>query len=264
MNLRRYHWILFGLWASTSAQAAWEPRYHWVGATAYIDPHYVSHQGDMVQFVELVDYVTPKISRQGESYKSLIVVTQFNCKLRRSREVVYQFRGSMGRGEGILQLSVQNPELRRFASPLATNLEDIFRSHRAAVSASVPIKGVPVTSQEKPSFLGSLFGSSAAPLNPNVPMTLPATTPYGESLAIQPMNSPPSDTARRRTTPSRADSISRQAVPSTYPPIDSNFSELELYGWRVDGFMNHRLRELACPGIKPIDSAEPMPQSGSR
>ncbi len=265
MNIRRYHWILFGLWLSASAQAAWEPTHYWLGAIAYSDPQYVSRKGDRVRMMELVDYAVPKTTKQGERYKSLIVITEMDCKLQRVRELAYQFVRPMARGEGSLQLPVQDAQLRQFVSFASVNFDAIYKNHRSFIAVSTPSSTPRAPAPETSSLLGSVFSSSATPIDPKTPLKLPSSSPFGESFTMESPSGSLADAARRKSvTSSMAAKSPSWEMPSDVQ-ADAINAELAAAGWGTEKeFMNHRLREQACPSIQPIDSAESMPQSGSR
>ena len=240
----------------TPGHAAWEETHRWVGATAYLDPQLTRREGDRVQFIELIDYTVPKKSRQDLLYRSLIVVTQLDCKLRRSREVVYQFSRAKGQGDGRLQLQVADSELMRFASISSIDMDAIYTSHQQSVGSRKP--PAKTASQEKTSVFGTMFGSFAAPLGAPAPIgpvisgtavgqAFDSTTISGGSIENRPSN-----TSRRAARSTTGDGLILGSGISSDPNVDSLDVAYEAMGWRAQEFMSHRFRVMACPNLKPV------------
>ena len=262
-NMRVFFGVsLMQLMCLTPGHAAWEETHRWIGATTYLDSQLTHRDGERVQFIELVDYAVPKKSRQDAPYRSLIVVTQLDCKLRRSREVVYQFSRAKGQGDGRLQLQVADSELMRFASISSIDMDAIYTSHQQSVGSRKP--PAKTASQEKTSVFGTMFGSFAAPLGAPAPIgpvisgiavgqAFDSTTISGGSIENRPSN-----TSRRAARSTTGDGLILGSGISSDPNVDSLDVAYEAMGWRAQEFMSHRFRVMACPNLKPVSWADDL------
>ena len=264
---RKVQSVVLGLTAtlllcSASVYAAWEESYRILGATAYVDWQLTQRDGERTQFVELVNYVVAKKIPEESPYKSLLALTQLDCKLQRVREAVYQFPKSMAQGEGRLQLSVSSSELAQFRTLAAVDMDAVYASHHAIMVASKP--PVKVEKNEERSMLGRIFDSSAAPLGPSVSIAPMAMGTTGGGSEVNPsmgdgVSSRSGGSVHRTAFSMLSVPTSAETMAESPEDVKSRQinAELEAMGWRSKGFMNHRFLAIACPGVAASDVDRP-------